>query len=210
VGIDLQGGHHYSNLLIPVWNTLVRLGFFLIVSSLLSRIKTHLAREEALSRTDVLTGINNARAFREWLNHYLSISARQQQPIALGYIDLDNFKHVNDSQGHSTGDEVIKSIGRMLGTSVRTTDIVGRIGGDEFGIILPNANSKDTQTVFSKLHEKLTTEMTKSGWPIGVSIGGAIFITPPSSADEALKAADALMYDVKKSGKNQIRIKEFT
>lgn len=163
--VDVMAGHSYSSPVIPVWNALVRLGFFLITSTLLEALKNRIRREENLSRTDSLTGINNSRAFREWLNHHLSISGRFGQTLTPGYVDLDNFKQVNDNLGHSAGDLVLRAVGSVLSASVRSTDVVGRLG----------------VAVFKRL---------------------------PRDADEALAMADALMYEVKKGSKNEVRYSE--
>lgn len=208
--VDLQTGHQYSNIMVPLWNTLVRFGFFIITMSLLRRLRNRIEVEESLSRTDSLTGINNSRAFKEWLNHYLAISGRFSHSLALGYIDLDNFKHVNDTMGHSEGDQVLRSVGAILSSSVRSTDIVGRIGGDEYAVLLPDTDRKGSTLLFDKLHHHLLREMKQNSWPIGFSVGVAIFRHLPKNADEALGIADRLMYQIKISSKNKVEYYEIT
>ena len=203
--IDDLAGHTYTHGWIPYWNAFVRFGFFMIVMTLLTTLKTHLVMETRLSRTDALTGINNSRAFREWLEHYRQACRRFGQSLALGYIDLDNFKHVNDTMGHSTGDKVLVAVGEVLASAVRSTDIVGRMGGDEFAVILPDLNPEHASQIFGKLHQLLLDRMQREAWPIGFSIGVAIFEQPPDTGDEVIKAADRLMYEVKRSAKNSIR-----
>lgn len=206
--VDLLSGHQYSSMYIPIWNTSVRLGFFIITFSLLEALRNHIKLEENLSRMDSLTRINNSRAFKEWLNHYLSISARFSHPVALGYIDLDNFKHVNDTMGHSAGDQVLRAVGEILSSSVRSTDIVGRIGGDEYAVLLPDTDLSGATLLFDKLHQQLMNEMNQNSWPIGFSVGVAVFRHLPKNADEALGIADRLMYQVKKNSKNTIMYHE--
>jgi len=201
---DLLAGHQYTSFFIPIWNTIVRLGFFLITSSLLEMLRNHIKQEESLSRTDSLTGINNSRAFMEGLNHYLSVSARIKHTLVLGYIDLDNFKEVNDTMGHSVGDQVLRTVGAILSSSVRSSDIVGRVGGDEFAVLLPDTDSKGATMLFDKLHQLLLSEMHRNSWPVGFSTGVAVFEHLPRNSDEALGIADRLMYEIKNSTKNRI------
>jgi diguanylate cyclase (GGDEF)-like protein len=203
--IDLLSGNQYSSKLIPIWNMFVRFGFFMITLSLLDVLRNHLSQEEKMSRIDSLTGINNSRSLKGWLTHYISISNRLNHSIVLGYIDLDNFKHVNDTLGHSAGDQVLSTVGEILSSSVRSTDIVGRIGGDEFAVLLPATDRKGATLLFDKLHQLLVDAMKKKSFPIGFSIGVAVFMRLPKNADEALGIADSLMYQVKKSSKNSVK-----
>ena len=201
---DLLAGQVYSQSWIPVWNAVVRLGFFGITVALLSGLKDHLVNEEMLSRTDSLTGVNNQRAFKEWLSHHIQVCGRYSYPMALGYIDLDNFKYVNDTFGHTTGDQVLLKVGSILSSSVRKSDIVGRLGGDEFAVLLPNADLTGATSLFEKLHQNLLDEMRLNSWPVGFSVGVAVFTTVPNSDDEAIMIADKLMYTIKHGSKNSI------
>lgn len=209
--IDVISGNMYSQTWIVVWNTAVRLGFFLIVSYLLSELKIHLNLEKILSQTDALTGLKNSRAFKDELNKILNISARYDPLIvAVGYIDLDNFKMVNDTMGHSEGDQVLMSVGSVLSQSIRGSDAVGRLGGDEFAVALLIKGISDTEIFFNRLHNKLVNTMKDRDWPIGFSVGVAIFPTAPPNEDQALKYADELMYKIKKSEKNKVIYKVVT
>jgi diguanylate cyclase (GGDEF)-like protein len=206
--VDYAAGHTYSYWLIPVWNAAVRLGFFTITTYLLGELKTHLRKEESLSRTDSLTQILNSRAFTEASHTILQLAARHDHSTVLGYIDIDDFKIVNDQSGHSEGDRVLKSVAHTLSASLRSADIVARVGGDEFAVLMPETESAAAQTAFSRLHRELTQLAEIHRWAIGFSIGVAVFPTAPRSIDEALKVADGLMYRAKKSGKNTIIYEE--
>lgn len=208
--IDVISGNMYSQAWIVVWNAAIRLGFFLIVSYLLSELKIHLDIEKILSRTDALTGLKNSRTFKEEINNILNISSHHPLIAAVGYIDLDNFKTVNDTMGHSEGDQVLMSVGSILSQSVRGSDIVGRLGGDEFAIALLVKDISDTEIFFNRLHNKLLDTMKDRGWPIGFSVGVAIFPTTPPNGDKALKYADELMYKIKNSEKNKVIYKIVT
>lgn len=201
--------HPYSHPLIPYWNTGVRLGLFVITTQFLTLLKSQLNSEKSLSRTDGLTGLMNGRGFAEVAERMFSLAARHGRPTCLAYIDLDDFKQVNDLHGHSEGDKVLQVVGEILLESVRKTEVAGRLGGDEFAIALPETNEAGAQALFIKVRDKLALAMKKNGWPVGFSIGVISFDLPPADFDAALKLADALMYQVKKSGKNNILFEHY-
>jgi diguanylate cyclase (GGDEF)-like protein len=151
----------------------------------------------------------NGRAFREAAVRIFQFCRRIDKPATVVYLDLDNFKQVNDTFGHAEGDRVLKIVGSTLAKGVRSTDIVGRLGGDEFALVLPNTNHAQARKVMEKLHQKLMEEVGTHSWPIGFSMGVAIHRKPPATADEAIKFADKLLYCVKQSGKNDISYEEF-
>jgi diguanylate cyclase (GGDEF)-like protein len=196
--------HPYSHPLIPYWNTSVRLGLFLITTLFLILLKTELNSEKSLSRTDSLTGVMNGRGFAEVAEKMFELGARHGRPTCLAYIDLDDFKQVNDQRGHSEGDMVLQTVGEVFLKSMRKTDVVCRLGGDEFAIALPETNEAGAKSAFNKLRKNLAQAMQKNNWPVSFSVGVISFDLPPSNFDEAVKLADALMYQVKKSGKNNI------
>jgi diguanylate cyclase (GGDEF)-like protein len=209
LGTDISAGHEYRHPAIPFWNATVRLGFFWITALLLSELRSRLKFEREMARVDGLTGVLNSRAFRAAAGSVFSLAARHGHAITLGYVDLDNFKTVNDTRGHAVGDEVLRAVGAQLSRSVRGTDLVGRLGGDEFAILLPETDRSGAERLFSKLREGLMEKSRDSGWPIGYSIGVAVFRSLPPTLDRALQDADALMYQVKKAGKNAVAFQEF-
>ena len=202
--VDSSSGHVYTSNIIPIWNAAVRLGFFVWTVFLLSTLKVRLKNEEKLARTDHLTGIMNASAFKESTNIYFDLAKRHNQAVTLGYIDLDNFKSVNDRHGHSEGDRVLKKVAMELKESIRSVDLVSRLGGDEFAVLLQDTDLNGAKIVFGKLRERLQEVVERERWPVGFSMGIAAFTRIPDVVDNAVKAADALMYRVKSSGKNGI------
>ena len=200
----LFASHQYSYPWIPYWNTSVRLALFLITTEFLTLLKGQLNSEKGLSRTDSLTGVMNVRGFAEVAEKMFELGARHSRPTCLAYIDMDDFKKVNDELGHNTGDQVLQTVGEVLLKSVRKTDVACRLGGDEFAIALPETNEAGAKSAFNKLKKNLAQAMQERNWAVGFSIGVISFDLPPSDFDEALKLADALMYQVKKSGKNNI------
>ncbi len=191
----------YSNRFIPVWNTGVRFGFFLLIAYLMRELKIHLVVERNRARIDGLTSLLNAETFRHLVQNRIELSARQERSLALGFVDVDNFKAVNDQLGHAEGDRVLKMVGQTLSECVRTSDLVGRMGGDEFAVLL-SETELGARIVFDRIHEQLQLVAGAENWPIGFSMGVALFENAPESADNAIKVADKLMYRVKHQGKN--------
>ena len=200
---DIVSGAQYSSEVIYFWNTLVRLGFFLL-TVLLIRVGKDLESEKENSHTDYLTGAVNSRFFGEIMQMEINRTIRYQYPLTIAFIDVDDFKTINDQFGHSVGDKVLETVARAMRQYLRKTDIVARVGGDEFAILLPEADIDVAQVAISKVQQGLLNEMQVNHWPATFSIGVLTFITPPDSADEMLNMADKIMYSVKNSGKNNI------
>ena len=164
----------------------------------------NLQREAMLGRTDALTGVMGRRAFLEGAAVVLRLAARTGEPSALGFIDLDDLKKINDSLGHAAGDRVLEQVGATLAASTRAADVVGRLGGDEFAVLLPNTGRASAKVLFDRLHRRLQDVMRQHGWPVGFSMGVAVFTDAPPNEDDALKVADSLMYRAKRGGKNRV------
>lgn len=207
--IDLASGHIYDNQAIPFWNTLVRLGFFVIIALLLRKIKSSLELQLSLAQRDGLTKLLNARTFKQSAGEIFDLSARHKHTLAIGFIDLDGFKGVNDKLGHSVGDQVLKDIAETMSKRLRRSDVCGRLGGDEFALLLPETDREGADKFFASLHKSLLDHVAAKGWPVGFSVGVAVFHSFDISVDEAIRLADALMYRVKHSGKNRIIIEEY-
>ncbi len=199
--IDAIDGGVYSSPFIPYWNAAVRLGFFVLVAALLTNLHRHLRMEEKLARIDGLTGVMSGRSFRHSAAEIIGLAGRNEKPFTLVYVDLDDFKKVNDTRGHAEGDRALKAVASALMNSVRRTDIVGRLGGDEFAVLLPETAESGAREVIEKIRANLTAAAAAE-WPIGASIGAAVFLDPPGNPEEAISRADHLMYEAKKSGKN--------
>jgi len=189
---------------IPYWNALIRFGYFLIVSYLFAFIRGRLERERILSRTDPLTGAMNKLAFSELAEHELNRVKRYQHPLSLAYIDLDNFKHVNDTWGHKTGDKLLITVVDTLQGVMRRTDLVARLGGDEFVVVMIETKPAEARQAFMKAQASLLTAMKENGWPVTFSIGIVTFLEPPETVEGLLHVADTLMYRAKRRGKNRV------
>jgi diguanylate cyclase (GGDEF)-like protein len=195
----------YETLLVPIWNAGVRFLVFVLVVALLDALKTSIAHERNLSREDSLSGLPNSRAFYEVAELERRRLARSGEPLTLAYLDIDDFKVVNDTLGHSAGDEVLRATAQTLQASVRDVDLVGRLGGDEFAILLPSTDADGASIVLGRLHEALQRDAARHGWPIGYSIGSVTYTAAPASVDLMVSRTDRLMYEVKRAGKNAVR-----
>ena len=201
---DIGSGLDYSSHLVPVWNTLVRFALFALVVQLLARIKDQLQLLERLVVTDHLTGLKNRRGFQQLLAYEITRQGRYRRPLTLAYFDLDNFKAVNDTQGHQAGDQVLIRVGQVLGEGVRQVDTPARLGGDEFALLMPEMEVEVAIARLQALRGQLLAAMEVGGWPVTFSIGAVTFVRPVSDARVALETADGFMYQVKQRGKNDL------
>ena len=206
---DALSGHPYSNITIPIWNAIMRLGFFLLTVFSLSEIKRLLEKEQTFARIDFLTGISNSRHFMENAKIEIERSVRFSHPFTLVYVDIDHFKQINDSLGHTEGDQLLQTVAKTIKDHIRSVDIVSRLGGDEFAILLLETNEKNAKITMSKIQTKLLDVVKKNNWPVSFSIG-AITSYSACDLDDLIKEADNLMYTVKNSGKNRIEYKTLT
>jgi diguanylate cyclase (GGDEF)-like protein len=202
---DIAAAQTYLQPIIYFWNTLIRFGFFTVVVYLLSKLRESQKAEQALARIDHITGAINSRYFHELLEMELSRSRRYRHPFTLVYIDLDDFKQVNDRFGHMEGDKLIRFIVDELKLQLRNTDIVSRLGGDEFAILFPEVAQREAQVIMSKIYSHLTTKLRQGGSSVTFSGGAVTYIAAPETIIETIKIADELMYTVKNSTKNDIR-----
>ncbi|WP_416305995.1 diguanylate cyclase [Neptunicella sp. SCSIO 80796] len=163
-----------------------------------------LQRERHMARTDSLTGANNSRYFYDLLEQEMESSRRYQKLITLIYVDLDNFKQVNDQQGHNEGDHLLCEVVRCMKHYRRESDIIARVGGDEFAMLLPKTDKQGARVAITQIRTKLLEAMQQKGWPVTFSIGVLTCNEVPESSDKMVKMVDELMYSVKRHGKNDI------
>jgi len=200
--VDFSSGRYSPIFPVYAWNFTSRLIFLVVVVILISSIRTSLDHEKLLSRTDSLTAALNSRSFRETLTQEIDRSIRYQHPLTLVYLDIDNFKLVNDRLGHKAGDEVLSAVAKEIQRSIRQTDILGRLGGDEFAILLIEAGPDAALNTVTKIRANLTRVIKRNDWPISLSFGVLTSIHDFCQAEKMVKLADELMYSVKKSTKN--------
>jgi diguanylate cyclase (GGDEF)-like protein len=201
---DFAAGNQYSHPAIPVWNTFIRFGFFFITGVLLNALRTNLRAQQYLAQTDDLTGLYGRRVFEDRLKHDLALGQRRKSALTLAYVDVDDFKAVNDTHGHAGGDRVLRAIGRVLRDSLREVDTVARVGGDEFALILPDTGGPGAQQAISGLTRELHEVLGASDFEVTCSIGVVTFRDSATSPEHAVAAADELMYEVKHKGKGAV------
>lgn len=202
--VDMAGDAGPATLTgVHIWNTGVRLGGFVVVSMLLPAVQA-LQHEQRLARIDPLTGSANRRSLCEAVHLELLRSRRYARPMTIAFIDLDGFKVVNDGFGHAHGDKVLCTVVSMINSRVRQTDLLARIGGDEFVLLLPEIDQDAARVIMPKLREALGLEMGRHGWPVTFSIGVLTWRGGMLDAEQMITMADKLMYDIKSNGKDAI------
>jgi diguanylate cyclase (GGDEF)-like protein len=172
------------------------------------RVRRSQARIEFLATHDSLTGLPNRILARDRFGHAIALARRHQTMAALVFLDLDNFKSINDSLGHPRGDELLRRVGERLTTGLRDSDTVCRQGGDEFLILLGDVrDSGDVAEIGAKLLGQLTAPLLLDGLEVSTSGSMGIAMYPDDGADfdELLKKADIAMYVAKDAGRNALR-----
>lgn len=187
------------------WNALTRFGIFILIAytvSLQAQLRKALQREKLRADTDRLTGLLNKEAFRERMEEEMHRAQRYNHPLSLAFIDLDNFKQVNDTQGHARGDSLLQQFSKIIITAIRKTDIAGRMGGDEFAVCFPETGDEQVRKAVEKLVMSLEIMTSQSGWQVSASIGVVTCNKVSETYDVLLGKADKLMYVAKGKGKN--------
>jgi len=158
---------------------------------------------EHMATRDGMTGLANHRAFQERLREEVANSVRQGHPLALALIDVDFFKQYNDHYGHPAGDEVLRSIARLLQESTRAGDLAARYGGEEFAMLLPYVSREEAVLILERLREAVSTFPFKHR-RVTLSIGLSLNVEEPMTAEEMIDWADRALYAAKSRGRNQM------
>jgi len=156
--------------------------------------------------TDPMTGLFNRRRFNRALQDEIERAQRFADPVTLLILDIDKFKSINDTYGHAAGDEVIKGVADVLREVTRSVDVVSRIGGEEFSVILPKTAKREGVQVAEKIRkemEKRRFELGKTSRNVTISLGVSVFPQDGTEADILMNCADDNLYRAKEEGRNR-------
>jgi diguanylate cyclase (GGDEF)-like protein len=200
----LDGFRVYS-LPVAAWNAGMRTAVFCIVLVLLAELRKLIARLQEQTLTDELTGVANRRAFLEDATREIERSRRYEHELSLAYLDIDDFKAVNDRSGHAVGDRVLIALAGLARATSRSVDTVARIGGDEFVILMPETDAGAALPLAERLCEACSRTAGSAEAHITCSVGVVTFTRAPTDPEELLTRADALMYEAKAAGGDGVR-----
>jgi diguanylate cyclase (GGDEF)-like protein/PAS domain S-box-containing protein len=170
-------------------------------------------RLETLVMTDELTGLFNRRYFNQRGGEEFTRACRYGTPFAILMVDVDYFKEINDSHGHNAGDQALRHLARSMQSSLRSVDIVCRLGGDEFGVLLPDTTLEGAAVLAARLRASVAEgQFEFQGRPVQftVSLGAGAFSQHDATFDHVLKRADAALYEAKSQGRNRVQLAEDT
>jgi diguanylate cyclase (GGDEF)-like protein len=202
---DLVSGHKYSHTSVRIWNAAMVLGMFFLVAYSIAAIKKLFLKEHEHADTDDLTGVANIRFFYEQARIEISRSAAYKRPLTLAYISIDDLRHVNDTLGHIAGDYLLHEVARIMRTTLRSTDLISRLGGAQFAVLMPETSNENATAVVYKVQEQLMQAVNKKGWPVTFSTGVVTSNGPTYTLDELITKAEDLMKAARETGKNEVR-----
>ena len=162
-------------------------------------------RLHVLAREDPLTGALNRRAFVEQVDHEIARAGRGGHSCAVAIVDVDHFKDINDSYGHAAGDAALRRLVATVSRRLRRGDALGRLGGEEFAVLLAGADRAGAETYAEELRALVAADAAGSGRPYTVSVGVAVLQDPGTSAEGLLDAADGALYRPKRAGRDTVR-----
>lgn len=199
---ELISGKEYTHQLALLWNAFIREVFLLVFSLLLVWLVRSMRLLSELSNIDSLTSLPNRRYFWEQADRMLAFLNRQHGKGCIAYIDLDNFKQVNDLYGHQAGDEVLKLTAITIRNNIRPYDIAGRMGGDEFAIFMADVDASISEAALNKVKQAFDQKMKSMNLPVRMSIGTDYVDDNHRDLADLLARADASMYAIKRSHKS--------
>jgi diguanylate cyclase (GGDEF)-like protein len=200
---NVLAGLEFSSRGIWVANTIMLMLSFAVVGLLIAQLRDAVIRETELSLTDPLTSMLNGRAFHKAADRIMAHCRRTGRPLTIAYVDLDNFKTVNDQLGHQAGDEMLRGLAKRMRSTIRPDDVGARLGGDEFVVLFPEISPADAAIALERLRSSLATVLGSGPIAVSSSAGAVTFLTVPDSIEEMLHAADSRMYAAKAAGKNR-------
>ncbi|MDH3539437.1 MAG: GGDEF domain-containing protein [Acidimicrobiia bacterium] len=213
VAIMASGASLTSNLLYApdevssvaaLWDLGNEIAVFVSLVLIVHQLRTMFDKLADQSSRDLLTGALNTRGILEAFERERSRAQRNASPLSLAFIDLDNMKRVNDELGHAEGDEMLRILATGVLSAIREADVFGRVGGDEFALILPDTDEQAAVKAIQRLRSVVNRRTHARSPYISVSVGVVTFRRDPPDASDALRAADSLMYVAKRAGGNRV------
>jgi diguanylate cyclase (GGDEF)-like protein len=199
---------------VPLWQMMLAYSssviLFLGFCTLMFYLKMLVSRLREESQTDALTGLRSRRNFLTMAQFEITRVRRASYPYTLALIDLDNFKQINDTQGHAVGDELLLAASKCMLATLREVDVIGRLGGDEFLILLPETNSSEARAILGRLRDKLKCVLQTYS-PISSASIGALTVCSGAndlSLADIIAKADAIMYSVKHASKDGVMVEQ--
>lgn len=205
---DIAAERQFSADWVPWVNAFVRFFIYGLVAVLAAQLRLQLAKESERATRDPLTGLSNRRAFLETGAVEIKRSKRYAHPLAVVFLDLDDFKQLNDRRGHDVGDEALRATAGALDGVTRSTDCVARLGGDEFAILLPETNYDAAVETGRKIISAAKRVLVPFP-PVAASVGVAWFEAADRPFADMLKSADELMYAAKQKGRGAMEAQRF-
>jgi len=207
--VDIESVLQLSNL---VWDIIWQKKSELALKELTMELKASLEREKLLANTDCLTNVFNRRRLLELAQHEMSVAERYQHPLSVLLFDLDHFKQINDQYGHSVGDQVLVEVAAIVQSLLRHADVIGRLGGEEFVVLLPMTHSQQAFALAERIREKInetvisTTNSNETNTDVHVTVSIGIYEYFASevvqSVEKIIREADKAMYLAKQKGRN--------
>ena len=173
------------------------------------RMQAYNRKLQELASHDALTGVLNARAYYAACDQQIQLCKRHRRPFAVLFVDLDHFKRINDTHGHAAGDEVLRTVAQTLGGTIRGSDLLGRIGGEEFSVLLPDTATEGALRLAECLRlavENCRPAIDGQVFAVTASVGVALSMDGQASLRAIQEQADEAMYQAKKAGRNRVSI----
>lgn len=206
-GVWALSNYNPTELGIYFGNVGSQLTAFVLVALLVNGHKIRADIQRQLASTDALTGLLNSRAFFAAASREIAIQRRKHYPMTMAYLDVDDFKQVNTHLGHVGADEVLRDTAQAMQQSLRQTDFIGRVGGDEFAILLPDTAAGPAGATLERLRQAVLQANQQRHMKITVSVGAVVFEKAAESVNVMMELSDQLMYDVKGKHKDGVAVR---
>jgi diguanylate cyclase (GGDEF)-like protein len=197
--IGLTGTHDYPNRYYLVADLILNLAFCIVLIWIIAKLRLALEMEMILTRSDFLTRLANRTSFLDGVERELKRCQREGKSLTVMMIDLDNFKHFNETRGHSVGDLLLSAMADLLRENFRSTDIIARTGDDEFTLVLPGISADVSESKLQALRKELEDLLMTRGWNLTFGMAAIALVRPDISGEQMVSEIEHLMQQVKQS-----------